>query len=82
MMYGQAFGWGWMWFAGVVLVLILAALILLVVRAFIGGTSTRMGQIPPTAGGAARQIAEERLARGEITSDEFRQIARALEERS
>jgi uncharacterized membrane protein len=80
MMYGSGFGWGWMWFAGVMLLLILAALIILIVRAWTAGSSSRGGQSPLT--NTARQIAEERLARGEITADEFRQVARALEERT
>jgi putative membrane protein len=82
MMYGNGFGWGWMWFGGVMLlVLILAALIILIVRTWTAGSSARGGQTPSTAN-TARQIAEERLARGEITPDEFRQVARALEERT
>lgn len=80
MMYGHGFGWGWMWFGGILLLLILAALIVLIVRASSAGASTKPGRMPPMGTGAARQIAEERLARGEITADEFRQIARALEE--
>lgn len=84
MMYGDGFGWvwGWMWFGGIILVLILAALIVLIVRASTAGTSSHNGQSPHAPASSARQIAEERLARGEITPDEFRQIARALEERA
>lgn len=82
MMYGNGFGWGWMWFGGVVLVLILAALIVLIVRASMTGSCSRVGSGTPPSPGSARQIAEERLARGEISPDEFRQIARALEERT
>lgn len=81
MMYGHGFGWGWMWFGGIVLVLILAALIVLIVRLSASGASSRAGLPAPPQTGTARQIAEERLARGEITPDEFRQIARALEDR-
>jgi putative membrane protein len=81
MMYGNGFGWGWMWFGGVMLLLILAALIILIVRAGTAVSSARGGQTP-SAANTARQIAEERLARGEITPDEFRQVARALEERT
>lgn len=81
MMFGNGFGWGWMWFGGVLLLLILAALIILIVRAGSAGSSARVGQLPP-APNTARQIAEERLARGEITPDEFRQVARALDERT
>ena len=80
MMYGHGFGWGWMWFGGILLVLILAALIFLIVRASMAGSAGSPGRVPPAAASSARQIAEERLARGEITPDEFRQIARALDE--
>ena len=81
MMYGHGFGWGWMWFGGILLLLILAAVIVLIIRASAAGSSGRAGQVPPVPTSSARQIAEERLARGELTPDEFRQIARALEER-
>ncbi|WP_442576655.1 SHOCT domain-containing protein [Microbacterium sp. F51-2R] len=80
MMYGHGFGWGWMWLGGILLLLILAALIILIVRMSTSGQSTGAGQAPRAAPSSARQIAEERLARGEITPDEFRQIARALDE--
>jgi putative membrane protein len=75
MMYGNGFGWGWMWFGGVTLLLILAALIILIIR-------TRTAVLPPRGGqltsapNTPRQIAEERLARGEITPDEYRQVVR------
>jgi uncharacterized membrane protein len=81
MMYGNGFGWGWMWFGGVILLLILAALIILIIRAGTSGSPARGGQLPSAPNGA-RQIAEERLARGEITPDEFRQVVRALDERT
>lgn len=81
MMYGNGFGWGWMWFGGVMLLIILAALVILIVRAETAGSSAR-GRQMPSAPNTARQIAEERLARGEITPDEFRQVVRALEERT
>jgi len=80
MMYGNGLGWGWMWACGVLLFLILAALILLIVRAFSGGVPVRDGRSLAQAN-SARQIAEERLARGELTPDEFRQVVKALEER-
>lgn len=71
-----------MWIGGILLVLILAGLIVLIVRASSGGPSLPTGHMPPVATSSARQIAEERLARGELTPDEFRQISRALEERT
>jgi len=82
MMYGYGFGWGWMWFGGIVLVLILAALIVLIVRLFTAGASSRALHAAPISASSARQTAEERLARGEITPDEFGQIARALDQRT
>ena len=81
MMYGFDYGWGWMmWFGGVVIILNLGALIVLVVRSFTAGASPRPGQQPSAPGSSARQIAEERLARGELTPDEFREVAKALGE--
>jgi putative membrane protein len=82
MMYGYDGGWVWMWVGGILLLLVLAALIVLVVRAFSSGTSPGAGQAPKPPASSARQIIEERLARGEITPDEFRQLARALDEHS
>jgi putative membrane protein len=69
-----------MWLGGILLLLILAALIILIVRMSTSGQSTGAGQAPRAAPSSARQIAEERLARGEITPDVFRQSARALDE--
>ncbi len=70
MMYGFDGGWGWMWLGD-----ILAALIVLVVRAFSSDASSQAGQAPKAPASSVRQIIEERLARGEITPDEFRQLA-------
>lgn len=79
MMYGHGFGWGWMWLGGLVVVLLVTALIVWIVFAFNTRASspTRGG---PVAVSSARQIAEERLARGELSPDEFREIMRALDE--
>ena len=81
MMYG-AWGWGWTEIAvTVLLLLILSLLILQTVRLFsqrpadsVDSTGSR-GPAP----GSARRIAEERLARGEISPEDFAQIVRALE---
>jgi putative membrane protein len=81
MMYGYGFGWGWlMWFGGVLIIMILAALIVLIVRTFTTGAPERTRHQPSTQVSSARQIAEERLARGELTPDEFREIVKALEQ--
>ena len=78
--YGFGMGLGWLW---VILgLLALAALILLVVRSFTAGPPGSPPGSPPPGQprGDARAIAEERLARGEITPDEYREIRRALDE--
>jgi putative membrane protein len=89
MMYGYDFGAGWMWFVGIMLLLMLVALTALIIILSVGlssaGRSARTapgssGRAPGSSG-PARQIAEERLARGEITPEEFRHLTRALDER-
>lgn len=82
MMYGYGMGVGWMWFVGVVLVLMLLALTALIIIVSVAASSAgRPGRTQPAPTSTARQIAEERLARGEITPEEFRHLARALDER-
>ena len=82
MFWGHGYGMSWGWVLGFLLLLALAALIVLVVRSFTAGPPA-----PPTyhapgepVKSTARVIAEERLARGEITPDQYREIIRALEE--
>lgn len=82
MMYGGSWGWGWMWFGIILLVLVLVALIVLLVRLFSMDSSRRTGVTPGWGSpSAARHIAEERLARGEISPEEFGHITRALDQR-
>lgn len=81
--YGYGMGLGWLWL--ILALLGLAALIVLVVRSFTTGPppgsppahGPHPGQ-PPRSN--ARAILEERLARGEVTPDEYREIRRALDE--
>jgi putative membrane protein len=86
--YGMGWGWGWIWVI-LPLLLIVGAIVVLVIlltRTSAGSThhpgasppDHRFGP-PPTP---ARTIVEERLARGEITPDEYREIVRALDETS
>lgn len=81
MMYGSL-GWGWIGIAVMVLLLlILCLLIVQTVRLF--GAGPADGADTPTSRpspGSARRIAEERLARGEISPEDFAQIVRALEQ--
>ncbi|MGX5772674.1 MULTISPECIES: SHOCT domain-containing protein [Microbacterium] len=67
-----------MWISIVLLLLVLAALVVVIVRLFTLGPSSRSSTASAPSS-SARQIAEERLARGEISPEEFRHIAGALE---
>lgn len=82
--YGQGPGW-WIW--AVLLLLGIALLVWVTVRAFRGGisgggTGTRSDQAGPpgTMPSTARQILDERFARGELTADQYREQLRVLGE--
>ncbi|WP_324642901.1 SHOCT domain-containing protein [Pseudarthrobacter sp. LT1] len=82
--YGQGPGW-WIW--AVLLLLGIALLVWLAVRAFGGGiggsgTGARRSQAGPpgTLSSTARQILDERFARGELTADQYREQLRVLGE--
>jgi len=96
MYWGHGYGMAWGWVGAFLALLALAALIVLVVRSFTAGappgTPPRTppgappGPQPPSYGqilpprSNARAILDERLARGEVTPDEYREIRRALDE--
>ena len=90
MFWGHGYGMGWGWLLGFLLLIAVAALIVLVVRSFTAGPPGQSGTPSPPgapgysvpANGTARVIVEERLARGEITPDQYREIIRALDEGS
>ena len=87
MYWGHGYGMAWGWVAAFLALLALAALILLVVRSFTADPRGPAGPPsgPPPGHGTqprsdARAILDERLARGEVTPDEYREIRRALDE--
>lgn len=86
MMWDYGYGMGWGWILILFGLLAVAALIVLVVRSFTAGPPSPPPGPPPTHGrppqSNARAILEERLARGEITPDEYREIRRALDDTS
>ncbi|GAA4372559.1 SHOCT domain-containing protein [Agromyces bauzanensis] len=86
MMWDYGYGMGWGWILILFGLLAIAALVVLVVRSFTSGSSGPPPGQPPTHGqpprSNARAILEERLARGEVTPDEYREIRRALDETS
>ncbi|VEH41179.1 Predicted membrane protein (DUF2078) [Kocuria rosea] len=87
MMWGDGMGWGmgWMWVFWLLLILGTVVLIFVLVKTFTGGSGggTRQGgSAPPTGAGPrrSREILEERYARGEISTEEYRERLRTLEE--
>lgn len=88
MMWGYGQGMGWMWLWALLLIIGIALLVFLAVRVFGGGVRNGYGPPgpqgpggPPLAGGSrARQILDERFARGELTADQYREHFKVLGE--
>lgn len=90
MMWGYGLDMGWMWLWGVLMLLGIALLVLVAVRVFSGGRGGYQGGFPPPGqpgpGGhwpgrsRARQILDERFAKGELTADQYREQVRVLGE--
>lgn len=92
MMWGYGQGMWWMWLWGPLLLIGIALLVLLAVwvsrggvHAGQGGQGGQYGQYgrgpyPPTGGSTARQILDERFAKGELTADQYREQVRVLNE--
>jgi putative membrane protein len=83
MMWGYGMGNVWMWIWGLFALIGLAILVLLAVRMFGGGygTGSRHTLDPqPPGRSPARQILDERFARGELTADEYRDRIKVLGE--
>ena len=85
-MFGYGFNMGWMWLWALLALVGLVLLVLVVVWAATGGI-TRSG--PRAAAPAApdsrvrttpRQILDERFAKGELTTEEYRERLTVLEE--
>ncbi|WP_457946105.1 SHOCT domain-containing protein [Pseudarthrobacter sp. alpha12b] len=84
--YGQGSAW-WLW--GILLLIGMALLVVLAVRAFGGGIRGGQGRSSQGQGGhgqgappasAARQILDERFARGELTAEQYRAQLKVLGE--
>ncbi|WP_400160446.1 SHOCT domain-containing protein [Arthrobacter sp. BPSS-3] len=89
MMWGYGQGMGWMWLWTLLLLIGIALLVLLAVRVFGGGVRNNgygppgpqgPGAPPPVGGSRARQILDERFARGELTADQYRENLKVLGE--
>jgi putative membrane protein len=87
MMWGDGMGWamGWAWLFWILLIVGVVVLVTLLVLVLVRGgpgSGRPDGPRTPPAGAAtsrAREILEERYARGEINAEEFHERRRTLE---
>lgn len=83
MMWGYGFDVGLSWLFGLLLLAGTVLLVLLATRVM-GGNGDRSGTNgaagPPAGRSRARQILDERYARGELTAEQYREQIRVLNE--
>jgi putative membrane protein len=83
MMWGYGWDMGWMWLFIPLTLIGIVLLVLLAVR-LVGGGISRGGTAGPPAGAGgrsrARQILDERYARGELTAEQYREQLHVLGE--
>ncbi|GAA2031742.1 hypothetical protein GCM10009819_14590 [Agromyces tropicus] len=86
MMWDYGVGTWWLWIPGLLFFLLVIAgivvLVVLLVRSTGSAASGPHHTQPPhaAAGDPARRILEERLARGEVTPEKFRELVATLDE--
>lgn len=82
MMWDYGYGMWWMWIPGLLLALLIiggiVALIVLAIRS--SSSPTPPHDAKPAELDPARRILEERLARGEITPEQYRELRSTLDE--
>ena len=86
-MTGSGTGMGWGWIFGALVMVGVVLLVVLAVRAIGGGVSSRPSGPGPTSGsrsgpGRAREVLDERYARGELTTEEYQERLRVLGDNS
>jgi putative membrane protein len=83
-MMNSGFGMGWMWLFWLLLVLGVVLLVVAVVRALGGGvtapTADQQGVRARSGRSRARELLDERYARGDIATEEYRERLRELGE--
>lgn len=88
MMFGYGYGMGWTWLWGLLAVVGILVLIFVIVRVTTGGIKRNeaSGTFPAGAGSVGkttpRQILDERYAKGELTTEEYRERLAVLGESS
>lgn len=83
MMWGYGWDMGWMWLFGPLTLVGIVLLVLLAVRLFSGGTGRGGGSGAPgplQGKSRARQILDERFAKGELTAEQYREQVQVLDE--
>lgn len=79
MMFGYGYGMGWMWLWGLLTLVGILVLIFVIVRVTTGGIKrNETSRTIPTIAGVVekrtpRQILDERYAKGELTTEEYRE---------
>ena len=78
--FGMGMGWGWFFWLLMVVGVIL--LVVVAVRALGGGVTRGAGGSQPAARSRARGLLDERYARGELTTEEYRERLQTLGDES
>jgi putative membrane protein len=84
MMWDYGYGAWWMWVPGLLLTLLIVGGVIVLIVWLVRSTGSSAGSVTGATApsqlheDSARRILEERLARGEITSDEFRELVTTL----
>lgn len=87
MMWGNGYNMAWGWPVGLLMMVAIVLLIVWAVRTFAGGTD-RAGQRGDTSGASgkgersqARQILDDRFAKGELDATEYRERLKVIDEK-
>jgi putative membrane protein len=88
MMWGNGYNMAWGWPVGLLMLVAIILLVIWAVRAFAGGTDRggQRGDAPVASGkgerSQARQILDDRFAKGELNAEEYRERLKVLEDKA